>query len=132
MKVITNRHGPAKEMRARFLTERNGPIVNMIEVPSFTATVNIDPKLPRISAGEISPKYIGVVAKAMPVARPHVNLDMYSSCEVEKGQEDKEIERAKLIPTSGNLSSEFNKIPFFFLLEEYYMKILYKNFIYFI
>jgi len=44
----------------------------------------MDPKLPRISGGEISPKYIGVLEKAMPKASPDANLDMYSSCKVEK------------------------------------------------
>jgi len=44
----------------------------------------MDVKLPRIFAGEISPKYIGKVVKVIPIANPDINLDMYSSCEAEK------------------------------------------------
>jgi len=70
-------------MKARVFTERNGPITNSIKVPSFIVTVIMDVKLPRIFAGEISPKYIGIVEKVIPIANPDINLDMYSSCEAE-------------------------------------------------
>jgi len=82
--MTANMHGPAKEMRARFLTERNGPITYSIKTPSFKATIIMDPKLPRMSGGEISPKYIGVLEKAIPKASPDIHLDKYSSCKAKK------------------------------------------------
>jgi len=84
MKETTKRHGPAKEMSARFFTEKNEPIMNSIKTPSCTATVNIDAKLPRMSAGEISPKYIAVLDIVKPKESPDINRDIYSSCKVEK------------------------------------------------
>jgi len=81
MKVIANRHGAAKEIKARFFTETNGPIMYSIKKPSFIATVIMDAKMPRIFAGEISPKYIIVVEKVIPIATPDTNLDIYNSCE---------------------------------------------------
>lgn len=82
--MTKNKQGPIKDTKARSLTERNGPITYSNVVPIFETTVNMDPKLPRRSAGEISPIYIGVAEWARPVDNPAKNLDIYSSWDPEK------------------------------------------------
>jgi len=79
MNIITNKHGLVKDMRAKFCTDINGAITYAIKVPNFEAIAIMDVKLPRMFAGETSPKYIGMTEKPMPVLRPDMNLAMYSS-----------------------------------------------------
>jgi len=84
MKTSINVHGATKDTKVRFCIDKNGPITNSTKMPIFAATDNMDVKLPRMCAGEISPKYIGVAVKAMPVAKPDINLDIYSSYKAKK------------------------------------------------
>jgi len=74
----------------------------------------MDPKLPRMFGGEISPKYIGVLESAMPKASPDINLDIYSSCKEKK----EEIKRALTHQFLQLIIRIQEDTTIFFLLEE--------------
>lgn len=126
MNAITNKHGLVKDMSAKFRTDKNGPITYSIKVPNFTATAIMDVKLPRMFAGEISPKYIGMTEKPMPVLKPHINLDMYNSYITKKRWKIKYIKLITLEQSTFRTQGHFFEIfAIIFMLKLYlYLKIV--------